>query len=301
MDFKGASVYEQKVETLLKEVIKECKHVCNLVSIRPFASGVENCVFIGQTLEWGKVVIRVPWYTMSKNQTKRTSSREGLEKEYKLTMFCSHYQLPVPKIHLFHKGEEMDFIIQEYVPSDHDTDPPWNEIAKLVKELHKIEVPSNFLRDAHEVLSDRIIRNIHNFNSIFKQSILLPNKHELKKVLQSYPSQHKLLHMDIRPENILFKNQQVVGIFDWTNSLVGDPVLELMRIKEYGFLSNEFIGSYDQFEKEISRVPDMVRWLYQLDTSLMLTLLFKELDEEAQGSHALKRFTHLYENIKKAL
>ncbi|PFA62950.1 hypothetical protein CN378_18080 [Bacillus sp. AFS015802] len=121
------------------------------------------------------------------------------------------------------------------------------------------------------------------------------------KVFQSYPAENKLLHMDIRPENILFKNRQIVGLFDWTNALVGDPVLELMRINEYGCLSDEFIDHYDGFEKEINRVPDLVRWLYQLDTSLMLTLLFEELGEKSQGSRALKRFAHLHGKIMKAL
>ncbi|MFC7786876.1 phosphotransferase family protein [Rossellomorea sp. GCM10028870] len=289
------------VEKLIREVERECKHLCSLVNIQPFASGVENCVFIGQTHEWGKVVIRVPWHTMSKNQAKRIDSREGLEKEYKLTMFCYQNRLPAPKIHLFHKGEEMDFIIQEYVPSDTDINPPLYEVGKLVKKLHQIKVPLNFLPNAHSVLSERITRNLKNFNSIFNQSILLPNKHELMKVFQSFPAKNNLLHMDIRPENILFKDQQVVGIFDWTNALMGDPVLELMRINEYGFLSDGFIESYYDFENKVNQVPDLVRWLYQMDTSLMLTLIFEELDEKAQGSRALKRFANLHGEIIKAI
>ncbi|PFA62949.1 hypothetical protein CN378_18075 [Bacillus sp. AFS015802] len=160
------------VDNFIREVERECKHLCRLVSILPFASGVENCVFLGQTLEWGKVVIRVPWHTMSKDQTKRISSREGLEKEYQLTMFCYQHRLPVPKIHLFHKGEELNFIIQEYVPSDTAIDPPLDEVGKLVKAIHQINVPSTFLRNAHDVLPERISKNIKNFHTIFNHSIL---------------------------------------------------------------------------------------------------------------------------------
>ncbi|MEL3971217.1 aminoglycoside phosphotransferase family protein [Rossellomorea oryzaecorticis] len=289
------------VDVFIREVTKECEHLCSLVSIHPFASGVENCVLIGQTLEWGKVVIRVPWDTMSRDQTKRSASRAGLEKEYKLTTFCYQHHLPAPTIYLFHKGEEVDFMIQEYVSGDRNNEAPLKEMGRFVKELHQIEVPPVFLRDAHEAITERLIKNVKKFKLIFNSSLSLPHEEELKGIFKSYPSKSRLLHMDIRPENILFRNQRVAGIFDWTNSLAGDPVLELMRIKEYGFLSSEFIEGYHEFDKEIQRVPEMARWLYQFDTSLMLTLLFRELGENEQERRTLVSLNTLYKKIKKAL
>ncbi|WP_175987253.1 phosphotransferase family protein [Bacillus sp. Marseille-Q1617] len=288
------------VDIFISEVTKDCEHLCSLVSIHPFASGVENCVLIGQTLEWGKVVIRVPWDTMSRNQTKKSASRAGLEKEYKLTTFSYQHHLPAPIIYLFHQGKEVDFIIQEYVSGDKENAAPLNEMGKFVKVLHQIEVPPQFLRDAHEAISERLIKNAKEFNLIFNPTLSLPHVEELKEIFESYPSKSRLLHMDIRPENILFRNKKVVGIFDWTNSLAGDPVLELMRIKEYGFLGSEFIEGYHEFESEIQRVPEMVRWLYQLDTSLMLILLFKELGETEQERRSLVSLKALYNKIKKA-
>ncbi|WLD94614.1 phosphotransferase family protein [Alkalihalobacillus sp. AL-G] len=293
---------KQKINHLLELVRTESESICRITSINPYAYGVENCVFKVTTEEWNEVVIRVPWNRFSSNETDGDiDSRRGLEKEVSLTEHCFHKGIPVPEIFYVQFGEKTDFIIQEFIEGD-DRGASIEEVGVLVHKLHNMALPPehvNLTRDINHDLSRRIIERTEAFERFSGQHFPLPEQLELQSILNSYPSKSRLLHMDIRLENLIFCNRRIKAIFDWTNALIGDPVLELMRIQDYRLLNDDFIKGYPNFETEMKRVPDIVTWLYQYDTAVMLTLLFyTELDDKQQGEQAKNRLTTLYEKIK---
>jgi aminoglycoside phosphotransferase (APT) family kinase protein len=131
----------------------------------------------------------------------------------------------------------------------------------------------------NESLTTRIYSRLGELESITGGKFSLPPSHSFNGILNAYPSKRRLLHMDIRPLNMIFQSNRIEAVFDWTNACIGYPVLELMRIKDYGFLTDEYIQGYKGFSEEMRRVPLLVQNLYQLDTALMLTLHFSLLQK----------------------
>ena len=65
---------------------------------------------------------------------------------------------------------------------------------------------------------------------------------------------------------------KIVAIADWGNALFGDPALELARIAESGFLSEQFIAGYG--EDLLGTIAPQIATIYRLDTVVMLAIVF---------------------------
>jgi aminoglycoside phosphotransferase (APT) family kinase protein len=49
----------------------------------------------------------------------------------------------------------------------------------------------------------------------------------------------------VRPPNIIGKNGEIKAIIDWDNALIGNPIMELMRISESNELDEkDFLNGY---------------------------------------------------------
>jgi aminoglycoside phosphotransferase (APT) family kinase protein len=294
------SAMDDRIKELLKNVQEECQGRINISDIEPFAFGVENCVFKGYSPEWGQVAIRTPWSRQIDRETDTiTDSRLGLLKEHALTAHSRRYGLPVPAICRLHLGETADFLVQEFVEGDQSVSI--EEIGRIAKELHSIEIlPETGIseQDVHQSLADRIASRAKAAERVLKCSLPLPDSEDIFGILSAFKQKKRLLHMDLRPENLIFQEGKAAAVIDWTNALIGDPVLELMRIKDYGLLTDEFLRGYGGAELEIARVPEAVQFLYQLDTAAMLTVLFyTEIKDPVQGEEAGRRVKELQKKI----
>ncbi|MEI5905553.1 aminoglycoside phosphotransferase family protein [Bacillus spongiae] len=286
-------MHQNRVNELLHLVKQESVQQFKVKSIVPLASGVENCVFKAKTEEWGEVVIRVPWI-------KNNESRKGLQKEYMLSNHCAKQGIPIPSIFLFYQSEQVDFLVQRFV-SGELPEMAEGKMGELVNQLHHIEIVSNheiLYEDCHAFLSERIVKNNNLAMRKGNIHIPLPSVEELYAIFQSFPLKKRFLHMDIRKENMIYDADQIVALFDWTNAIMGDPVLELMRIDEYGLLNEDFINGYQNFEREMARVPTIVQLLYRYHTVAMLTNLFCfELKDLHQGEKTMKRLYELRNQV----
>ncbi|WP_316570409.1 phosphotransferase [Neobacillus sp. YIM B06451] len=294
----------EKIEKLQKIVEIEVASFCKVLKLSPHSFGVENCVFKAQTIEWGEIAIKVPWNRYEKNDIDGAiNSLDGLQKEYLLTKHCMKYGIPVPKVFKLHKGINIDFIVQEFMHSENKGDFPFEDLGRLTYSIHQLsDLPDLYPIDINFVIAQRIIERTKAIERITNEKILFPSSEVIEQVLKSFPSKNKLLHMDIRPANTIHTGSQIRAIFDWTNALIGDPVFELMRIKDYGHLTEDFITGYKDFNKEMNRVPKIVKWLYQYDTAVMLSILFlTEVKDKKQGNEAQNRMKRLHEKISKEL
>ena len=79
--------------------------------------------------------------------------------------------------------------------------------------------------------------------------------------------------MDLRAENILTRDGNIVGLVDWDNALFSDPALELARMAEYGVLNTDFLDGYGGLEWE-AQLPISLNLLLRLDTAVMLAIVF---------------------------
>lgn len=90
----------------------------------------------------------------------------------------------------------------------------------------------------------------------------------------------RLLHMDLRPPNLCVRAGQVVGVLDLANCLVGDPLLELARIRSYGLLDGSFLDGYGT-PCPADDLEEVLLDVYQLDTeALLVSVAVEEIDDQ---------------------
>jgi aminoglycoside phosphotransferase (APT) family kinase protein len=103
-----------------------------------------------------------------------------------------------------------------------------------------------------------------------------------------------LLHLDLRAANLLVRRGGIRAVIDWSNSMVGDPALELARTAEYARLAENGLD-YADFVRGYTTVrPHPVRsaacWeLYRLDAAAMLAVVFNsEAPDPVRGPETLR-------------
>jgi aminoglycoside phosphotransferase (APT) family kinase protein len=120
--------------------------------------------------------------------------------------------------------------------------------------------------------------------------LALPEPDVLQALLERQTAASCVLHMDMRPANLLTWRSEIKAVVDWTNALTGDPALELARIAEYGHLTDEFRAGYGA----AAAVPKPVELLYRLDTAVMLAVVFlSEAPNAELGARQVARTVQL--------
>jgi aminoglycoside phosphotransferase (APT) family kinase protein len=79
----------------------------------------------------------------------------------------------------------------------------------------------------------------------------------------------RLTHMDLRPENLCFRGDDLVAVLDLSNCTLGDPVAELGRMSAYGVLTRDLLRTYADDEPPDGRLIAA----YAVDTYALLALL----------------------------
>jgi aminoglycoside phosphotransferase (APT) family kinase protein len=79
----------------------------------------------------------------------------------------------------------------------------------------------------------------------------------------------RLTHMDLRPENLCFRGDDLVAVLDLSNCTLGDPAVELGRMAAYGTLTPDLLETYADGEP----LDDRLIAAYAVDTYALLGLL----------------------------
>jgi aminoglycoside phosphotransferase (APT) family kinase protein len=81
----------------------------------------------------------------------------------------------------------------------------------------------------------------------------------------------RLLHMDLRPENLCFRSGTLAAVLDLSNCTTGDPVAELGRMRAYGLLHGSLLAAYRAGGHELPDESAIAA--YATDTFALLGLL----------------------------
>ncbi|WP_137791885.1 phosphotransferase [Bacillus sp. E(2018)] len=286
----------QKIAEIRRILIHTLNHEYSPFKIQNLdyvGNGVECVVFkmdIGSSKHF---VVKVPWQaTSAHTKNERIRARRLIEIENKVSEVVSLVEeIPVAlPIKLFHT-EHLDFLITEHIENDESTYDD-KTLGKYINKLHKIsnfDVEQTFY-SSNLNLSQRIVNNLKKLKSLASLNYRIPSDEVVKGVLFNQNLKQSLLHMDIRPANVLSKNNEIVGLIDWTNYLIGDPGLEFIRIDEYDLLSKELLVGYGDIGV-ITKLPLPLQLLYRLDTVSMLALVF--IEDAPDVVEAKKKITRL--------
>ncbi|AJQ62418.1 aminoglycoside phosphotransferase (plasmid) [Bacillus thuringiensis serovar morrisoni str. 4AA1] len=274
-----------KLKTILNREYKELA----VQELKVIGNGVQNIVFRGNS-EKGPLAFRVPWEREVKNINEGLfNSRISLQKEAELSKFCNSKDIPVPKVHGLHLSTELDFLISDYLATDHIPISAY-KIGEVVNKIHNMPIEDlNYQhrtrKPSSKYIAERLVKRVEGFNKITHCDIEFPDISIIEEILKQADHIKKLLHMDIRPAN-----------------LIGHPLLELMRITETNEIDwYEFKDGYknkDIFES----IPRIVSLFYQLDTAVMLANLFiAQLKIEEKGIFYKERVKTLHNEIHRYL
>ena len=275
-------------------------------SITPFREGAEFTVLraaIGAGIE---VVLKTaPREDMGNANDPSCSARALLSQEEHLSRYLHSREIPVPITYGLLTDGPYPCLIQEFVEHDESCEVSDDHLAHLLSRIHACTAPRNLV--AHEGLpfvsciARRIVRRAHELGKATGVSLAVPDADRIESVLKLRSYRPSLLHMDIRPPNILATAGSIRAIIDWSNALVGDPALEFARIAEWWRPCTRLRVAYESIRGPI-RAPRIVDLLFRLDAALVLGLLHStERPNSDTEKTAVYRATKLADAVRSAM
>lgn len=139
-------------------------------------------------------------------------------------------------------GEDLE---DHFTGTQEEYDQMSFELGQLVAKIHSIQYPKFGKFDESKALEGKlegtkqtfyeyiVTKLLSDLDYLVRADVIDKDKSERiiklfeehKSVINS--SQGVLIHHDLADHNIMFKNNQITGIFDWEACVVGDPVLDL--------------------------------------------------------------------------
>lgn len=271
-------------EARRQQLIETLNHACGhlrITGLRQIGQGMDARVYRGISPELGPVAIKLPhdrW--VSSGNEPQLDTRRLLRQELRLGRYLREHGLPVPEVFLFHADDHgVDFIVSEFIEPDGSRLAD-DEFGRLIRAVHEVPVPAVDLvamdpsPDVDGVLADRIGQRIKNLGALVDLGTGIPDIEAVLAASRRDGAARCLLHMDLRPENILTNAGRLAALLDWSNALVGEAALDLARAAEYGSLTRSVLRAYGNpgmFSME-PRTPREI--VYRLDTAVMLSHVF---------------------------
>lgn len=271
--------------------------------------GIESFVFRLRLPTGTEIALKVPMARYIENDNDQgLDAFDLLRQEFALASYLGDHKIPVPApvgLHLPDAEESLGFLASEYIVSDRSKLAS-GDLGALLRKLHRIPPPSfrpvAQRLDSWEETVALLIR--HRSDAVERLvGVQLPNIscEQLHVVLKSERASVSLLHMDLRPENILCLRGKIGALIDWSNSLVGPPDLELYRLAEY--------GAWDRALQEQYGTPikgdgddDPLSLVYRLYTATMLAVVFlSEAPDPVRSRLSVTRVRELYRDLERLL
>ena len=282
------------------------------------ARGLEDVELVGSGLEFvvyraldpvrGPVAVRVARQRHFRNANDpHVASRALLEQEFSLTRTLSERGFPVARAHELVLGD-VDLLISELVEPD-GTGFSSGEAGRLLATLHALAPPpdlpvANGGLAAEEQVRQRLIRRWGELQRRVPHLTEPPPEDVLRQALAcaSPRSRPSLLHLDVRAANLARRHGRVVAFLDWSNAMVGPPLLELARAAEFARLpENELdMPALRRGYAEVAALPDdpAAETVYRLDAALMLALVFTaEAPDQGRAAASVGRVRVLREHV----
>ncbi|MFI2190302.1 phosphotransferase family protein [Streptomyces sioyaensis] len=267
-------------------------------------SGLEFEVWRMRHPQWGEVALRVPAQAIDSNANDPyVETAELLHHEALVYRHLGLLGIPVPQVFAV-RHYDVHVMVCEYVPAD-GTSFRSEELGEVLARLHGLPPPTGITpaRDApafRESIAERVARRWSVLRHSDRTLPAGPAPDDLRLVIPE-DDIGSLLHLDVRAANTIVRDGRVRALVDWSNSMVGDPALELARVAENARIPDNGID-YEALLRGYTSVrplPERTEkcWtLYRLDAAIMLAVVFtSEAPDPAWGPRMLQRVHDLAE------
>ncbi|WP_079526440.1 phosphotransferase family protein [Halobacillus hunanensis] len=242
---KGEEIDEQGIETFLREKLRGLPD--EKLEVRQFGAGHSNLTYELTIGDWEAVLRRPPMGPVA-------PKAHDMEREYRVLQ-AIHPVFPLaPKPLAFESGELLGrpfFVMERRHGLVFDTEfpkgmPPTPEFGRKLSEtmvdrlaeLHSIDYKATKLRDM--VKPDGFMeRQIHGWIKRYEKARTddVVSGERLKNWLVEHipdSDEASIIHYDYKLNNALFDEEaNMVGLFDWEMTTVGDPLADLGAAMSY--------------------------------------------------------------------
>ncbi|QFZ19792.1 hypothetical protein EKG83_22265 [Saccharothrix syringae] len=274
-----------------------------LTGLRRIGSGLEFTVHQARTAAGEPVVLRVSsgGRFQSNANDPLVDTRALLTWERQVTARLAAEGLPVaePLELVPGTGSAPDVLISRYVPDDGSRPDPV-ALGGLLARLHR--VPVDGLRPpADGAVPARLVRRWRAAAEVAE--LPAPPPQDLLAALLADRTANSLLHLDVRRPNLRCADGAVTALLDWSNALVGDPVLELGRFEEFARLPDNGLdaaGTRAGYEAAGGHWPadDPALLVHRLDAAVMLAVVFLlEAPDRARAREAVRRLHEVHAEL----
>jgi aminoglycoside phosphotransferase (APT) family kinase protein len=266
------------------------------VRVEPYREGIDSWVDIVRRPSFADAVVR------SAKVEQRMTRYDGLveygqviEKEVVVTGLLRRHDLPTPPVIAWHRTTdpetEPSWMLIAFVPhfiTNQLSGECQRDLGNLARRIHAIEPSGNDLRQLapsanwHDWIRQRILTRV----IAAQRYMSTPEAEYLERVLDAALATRRgrhrsLLHLDLRGPNLAISDNRIIAIFDLANAIIGDPYLELGRIRGCGLLSPEFLEGYGETLHNLEQYGPALD-AYELDLTALLVVVSREETDDAR-------------------
>lgn len=180
-----------------------------------------------------KVLVAGQYRELVMRWSEKGESREALEKEYKLLKILFDKNILVPEVYFQDYSKKLfrySYMIMSYIDGEPDFKLSQKnlvqQMASFLAHIHLETFHNEFLisQSFKDIANRELSHNIKSPNNTLSEA-------EIRKKLLSFDFNEintpTLLHGDYWPGNILWRNGKLVGVVDWEDSFLGNPLYDL--------------------------------------------------------------------------
>lgn len=274
------------------------------VAVRPWRQGVDFWADLAQA-GGQTAVLRSPRQEfMETSYDGLVDFGEIIEREVTALGLMADAGIPVPAVLHWRRNEPgvPPWVLLSYIEHDENPDVPLRQLGALTRRLHDIRPQLPGLEPAADwsaMMCDRLFQRL----GAARRYCRLPADEDLQETVSGLlRSRHShatsLLHMDLRAANLCVRQGRLAALIDVANCMVGDPLLELGRIRRYGLLDAQFLDGYGLDVHRLGPAELTLLDIYELDTAALLTVVaVGEISDAAMREEQASRTQYLASRI----
>lgn len=278
-----------------------------LTGPQPVGRGLEFEVWRATHPRWGEVALRIPARKVDSNDNDPwVETAELLRHEAEMYRCLGPLGIPVPRVYDL-LSLDVDVLVCEFLAPDGSTFRSY-DLGAILARLHGLPPPATvsagrrfaaFRPSIAERLSRRwaVLTDLGLVRDAPAGSDLrLPTAPHATEITGRIPpdGEQALLHLDVRASNLIVRRGRISALIDWSNSMTGDPALDLARIHESSRLPENgidfgaFRRGYTSVRPWPERSPETWQ-VYHLDAAVMLAVVFTSEAPDPERGPALVR------------
>lgn len=252
------------------------------VTVRSWRGGVDCWVDQVRRQDGSVQVVRSPRVEVLETSYDGTVDfGDVLERESAVLSTVARTEVPAPRVVATHRRDSADdttWMIQDLLPGAHPD--AWSsalsrDLGRITQVLHAVRPTLPVLAPPTDWAAWVRTRIAARLEAVRRYTDLPPTSAVLGPASAALERRGveagSVLHLDLRPDNLLVDSGAITGVLDFANTVVGDPMFELARIRRYGFLDDDFLLGYGPLPA--ARDTELLLDTYELDTAALLTVV----------------------------